>query len=301
MRYRVYGIVLIIFFLGLSSCDLFLGLPKGRENPDDEMAQLTYPRVAAISADSVRFSITWKDAMRWMDSDKEISEALVVWSTRGFLLSPTDPARLLSSYEEERMSSSGTFSKTVGGLSDGDTLYVSFFGKMERGGWLQPLMRKASISGSVVEITAAVTFVTAHLLDKSIPDVTQDVVIGTMNISSTDVLVIEVQTDIPEEALIVSADIDLGNDFDLKTVRAAPLTRYWDGGDYYHLMENNLISLNSASVETGGTTDPIIAADRAFQAAHSCRSNMIAFDMPLGETTGINLGAISFTVNYVMP
>jgi hypothetical protein len=300
MRYRVYGIVLIIFFLGLSSCDLFLGLPKGRENPNDEMAQLTYPRVAAISVDSARFSVTWKDAMSWMDSDKEISEALVVWSTRGFLLSPTDPARLLPSYEEERMTSSGTLSKTVSGLSDGDTLYVSFFGKMERGGWLQPLMRKASISGSVVEIPATVTFVTAHLLDKIIPDVSQDVT-GTNNISSTDVLVIEVQSDIPEEAVIVSADIDLGADFDGLTVRAAPLTRYWDGGDYYHLMENNLIGLSSASVETGGTADPIISADRAFQAAHSCRSNMIAFDMPLGETTGINLGAVSFTVSYVVP
>lgn len=301
MNRRIRVTVLLTgLLLFLSSCDLFFGLPKGRENPADEMAQLTYPRVAAFSPDSVWLSATWKDAMRWMDSDKQIQEALVVWSTDGFLLSPSDPARLFPAYEEETLSGPGTVSRKVSGLSPGDTVYVSFFGKMERGGWLQPLMRKATVSaGSFTQLTSG-AFINRYRVDKSIPEATTA---GTSEtISSTLLLALEMQTGIPAEAVIVSAELNLGTAYDGLTVRVSPITRYWDGYDYYHLMDNNLIGYSSASTETGSATDFYVTVDSAVRAAHNSGTNMLIIDMPYtGETLPLNIGSIALDIYYAMP
>ena len=148
---RVQGLPwgLIPFIVGLvfltSSCDLFFGLPRLRENPDDWGAQLSSLAAVAHTVDSAALRFVWRQQAEWFDDYQELNEVSLVWSKNEYPVSPVPS--FLNGYEGATISSTGYHSQLITSLSPGETIYAALFGKNQKG-WNAPRYAKIKIPSS---------------------------------------------------------------------------------------------------------------------------------------------------------
>jgi hypothetical protein len=292
----------LVLLVLIVSCDLFFGLPRGRENPDDYAAIIAGPFAAANSPNSAVAGFTWKEPFPWQSSENTYEEVLLVWSTERFSLARSD--RFLPSFESNSFSSAGVHIKEVPGLTSSDTLFVSLFAKTKEG-WLAPQYAQTKVSAAAGPIGVVNEAPQEIISAKISTNAANPAATPTETVTNDSWLVVSyLDAMIPEEAIIVDCTLHLGVFFDGITLRIRPLVRDWyadEGAE--RLAQDGRVSQASGVIVTGagGITD--IDITRAMSAAHMSRTNAIVIDAPyVGDTLNVGTGAgeLSLDFSYIL-
>lgn len=220
---RILAVILLILILIImSSCNLFLSLPRGRENIDDPAAQITAFTAVPSGDKSVVTMWNWKDSNN-ISSEERIDEIKIMHSIAGY-------PDINIPFVGQKYDNSSEWQYEWDGLIGGITHYFSLFAKDNDGNWYAPIRAKAKLPGDYFS-SQLFTIQTLEVEDTGPPYVTPAVLSTTVN--GWFVLVLELG--IPEGVFVESAFIDIGKITTTGPVRAFPIIREWDksGIDYH--------------------------------------------------------------------
>ncbi|MCD6397075.1 MAG: hypothetical protein J7L71_06010 [Spirochaetaceae bacterium] len=119
MKLKVKLSILILLFLFLGSCNLFFSSPHGRENLDDEAAQITAFTAVPSSDKSVVTMWNWREPPNWSNDDR-ITEIQIQHSIFGY------PENYVF-FAGERFTDNSTWQHEWKDLIPGITHYFSIF------------------------------------------------------------------------------------------------------------------------------------------------------------------------------
>jgi len=214
-----------IFFI--SSCNLFLSLPHGRENVDDSKAQITAFTALPSGDDSIVTMWNWKNSLNVGD-EEEIKEIHIQHSIFGY---PENYNPILG----ETFTDSTTWQHEWKDLIPGITHYFSLFSKSSDGDggdiWFAPIKAKISLTGKVKSTIESLTY--SWTVNTSY-SVNGGILTGSLDTSN--VMVIELG--LPEDMKIVSAVINPALVYGIETnsvdtFKIYPLTRPFNEVDGY--------------------------------------------------------------------
>ncbi len=136
----VLVLLVIIFFSG-SSCNLFLGLPRGRENLSDPIAQITAFTAVPSGDKSVVTMWNWKDAASWISSEDRIDEIKIMHSIAGY-------PDINLPFVGQKYDDNSSWQYEWDGLIGGITHYFALYAKDNEGTWYSPIRAKTKLPGS---------------------------------------------------------------------------------------------------------------------------------------------------------
>jgi hypothetical protein len=294
----VFPVIILMF---LSSCDLFLGLPRLRENPDDDQAQVSSLSIGVRSPDTAEIFFVWKEQSRWEDRETEIDEIILVWSDKSL---PTGrDANFLNGYSSETYKNPSFYSKIITGLSSGSRLYAALHAHSDTG-WHAPLYAVAVLpdtspvfvsSGNLAPVTTWEIYADGFTYGEADPP-------GSIYLDSNTGRLYRFDFSPPEGALISQATVEIF--FDASdtlepgdVIRIAPVVRDWYESAEHLYMNNGL--LWSSAVDASSTT-PVTNwpgdITEVVRAAWASGRKEIVLDMQTG-TVGIN--SINLIIDYL--
>jgi hypothetical protein len=222
-------ILLISILIILSSCNLFLSLPRGRENLNDPAAQITAFTAVPSGDKSVVTMWNWRDS-NWISSDERIDEIKIMHSIAGY---PDINVPFVGQKYNNNSEWQYEWDSLIGGI----THYFSLFAKDNDGNWYAPMRAKAKLPGDYFS-SQLLTIQTLEVESTDPPTVTPAVapVVTSTTLNGGFVLVLELG--IPEGVFVESAFIDIGKITTTGPVRVSPVLREWDkSGTDFHTWE----------------------------------------------------------------
>ncbi len=137
MNLLLFIFVLIIFSGLFNSCDYLLPAPLGRNNLNDDEAQIG--RFAAVQAgpDSIIVAWDWREMWPGTDPDREIVEIILSDNQGNYPISMLGG----SSYLKD-----DGYNKEFNNLNLNSDYYFSLYAKEKSGIWLRPIKTKAYLS-----------------------------------------------------------------------------------------------------------------------------------------------------------
>jgi len=255
MKLMVKLSILLLLSISLNSCNLFFSSPHGRENLDDEAAQITAFTAVPSGEDSIVTMWNWKDPPSWIN-DERITDIQIQHSIFGY---PENYNPILG----EIFNDNTTWQHEWKDLIPGITHYFSLFAKSSDGDgadiWFAPIKAKVKLPGDYIQ---AVTYsVQSYEVDD-----TGGISSGVLSTTVDDWTVFVLELGFPENVFIESAYIDVGKITTNGPVRVFPVLRDWnklgpdfhsweqlwikDMGDY--AVDDNV----SLIIDTGGAANP---------------------------------------------
>ena len=291
-------ILLMLIIILINSCNLFFSSPHGRENLDDDAAQITAFTAVPSSDNSVVTMWNWKDPPGWVYDDR-ITEIQIQHSIFGY------PENYIF-FAGERFTNNSTWQHEWKDLIPGITHYFSIFALATNGDGddirYAPIKAKVKLPGTLKD-NILFTIQTYEVDDTGPPYVTPAVLSTTVNGSF--VLVLEIL--LPEDVFIKQATIDTAKLTTTGPVRIFPVVRDWDnsGTDYHtweQLYDNNqhdyaVDESVSMLIDTAGAANisPIDITDIVRKTAIIGPFEIIFKEEIVPETVTIN-GMVDFLV-----
>ncbi len=142
----VNGVLIVLFVFFISGCTFFFSPLHGRENADDPAAQIYNLMAVQTGQNEVTASFTWRKALFNYDREEEITETVLVYNigealpVRSIPLPPDSGGSVGYERDEGRYS----YSKTVEGVDEGDTLWFALYPRTDRR-WLAPLYESIKV------------------------------------------------------------------------------------------------------------------------------------------------------------
>jgi len=231
--------ILLLIFLG--SCNLFFSSPHGRENLDDEAAQITAFMAVPSSDNSVVTMWNWKEPPPWINDDR-ITEIQIQHSIFGY------PENFVF-FAGERFTDNSIWQHEWKDLTPDITHYFSIFALATNGDGddirYAPIKAKVKLPGTAKSATFG--FLQSLQVDDLGTVINTTAGIFVQNNAAPNSLLV-IQLDIPDNVYVTSANIVSGATGGLETsifqLRVYPVTRYWNdsatGSDGYVQLSDNL-------------------------------------------------------------
>lgn len=134
-------ILFLLIFLSISSCNLFLSLPRGRENLNDPAAQITAFTAVPSGDKSIVTMWNWRDAPGWISSEERIDEIKIMHSITGY---PDINFPFIGQKYDDNSTWQYEWDILIGGI----THYFALYAKDNNGTWYAPLRAKAKLPGT---------------------------------------------------------------------------------------------------------------------------------------------------------
>lgn len=228
--FKLYLIIITLYLF--VSCDLFLSVPRGRENINDDAAQITAFTAVPSGDKSVVTMWNWKDAPDWLNLEDRIEEIKIIHSSIGY-------PEVNFPFAGETFTDNSRWQYEWKDLKPDSTHYFSLFAKDNRGNWYAPLKVKVKLSGTTVITGKNYSAVgSLNVNDASSADINP----LSLDINSTAVAVIFFDFDnsyVTEATIAISVTIVSG----AGDIQIAPLTGYLpqDDLDKWKVLDNNSI------------------------------------------------------------
>ena len=196
IRSGILAVLLLIpLFLILTSCNLILSLPRGRENINDPAAQITAFTAVPSGDKSVVTMWNWKDS-NYISSEERIDEIKIMHSITGY---PDINVPFAGQKYDNNSEWQYEWHSLIGGI----THYFSLFAKDNDGNWYAPLRAKAKLPGTT-ESNITYTRQIAFNYDNAGNGNSNP---STLNVRNSEWVVIFF--DLPTDAFIVNAQIKM--------------------------------------------------------------------------------------------
>ena len=221
-KFNLVLVILSFFF----SCNLFFSSPHGRENLDDDAAQITAFTAVPSSDNFVVTMLNWKEPPVWLN-DERITEIKIQHSILGY------PDNYIF-FAGETFTNNSIWQYEWTDLIPGITHYFSLFAKVsdnDKGDfWCAPLKAKVKLPGTLKSDVFGFTQ-SLQVNDPGPPYVEAKTTLITIDNGAGPWSVLVVELDLPEDIYIVSATIETGVAGSIETtsqLRVFPVTRFWD-------------------------------------------------------------------------
>ncbi len=232
----IVKLVLFTFLLiPLGSCNLFFSSPHGRENPDDDAAQIRAFTAVPSSDKSVVTMWNWTEPPSWANDDK-ITEIKIEHSIAGY---PENSSILFG----ENFTDKNIWQHEWKDLIPGITHYFSLFAKGTNNNgddtWYAPIKAKAKLPGTVETGVFYDRINSVNVDGTGIEDSLPD---GTLEVGALKWAVLFF--DIPSNALISHATITISlTGGSITDIVFVPLDNYLtgDGKDKWNALSDNSV------------------------------------------------------------
>ena len=214
IRSGIWAVLLLIpLFLILTSCNLILSLPRGRENINDPAAQITAFTAVPSGDKSVVTMWNWKDS-NYISSEERIDEIKIMHSITGY-------PDINIPFAGQKYDNNSEWQYEWHSLIGGITHYFSLFAKDNDGNWYAPIRAKAKLPGTYSD-SQLFTIQTYEVDDTGI------IAAGVLGSTVDDWTVFVLELGIPEGVFVESAYIDIGKITTGGAVRVYPVIREWN-------------------------------------------------------------------------
>ncbi len=221
-------IIVIIIAIVISSCNLFFSSPHGRENMDDEAAQITAFTAVPSSDNSVITMWNWKEPPSWANDDR-ISYIKIQHSIFGY---PENVSYI--GIDTKDYNDNTIWQDEWPDLLPGITHYFSLFAMSSdhdnNDTWYAPIKAKTTLPG--VAKSNYFGFANSFQVDDTGPPYVESKSIGvSVDNSAGPFSVLIVELNVPNGVYVVSATIETGAAGGIEPgfpIRVFPVTRYWD-------------------------------------------------------------------------
>jgi hypothetical protein len=140
---KILAVTLIVsVFLIFTSCNLFLSLPRGRENLNDPAAQITAFTAVPSGDKSIVTMWNWKDPSNWVGMDERIDEIKIMHSITGY---PDINFPFIGQKYDNNSAWQYEWDSLIGRI----THYFALYAKDNKGTWYAPIRAKAKLPGTL--------------------------------------------------------------------------------------------------------------------------------------------------------
>ncbi len=219
--FKLYLIIITLYLF--VSCDLFLSVPRGRENINDDAAQITAFTAVPSGDKSVVTMWNWKDAPNWLNLEDRIEEIKIIHSSIGY-------PEVNFPFAGETFTDNSRWQYEWKDLKPDRTHYFSLFAKDNKGNWYAPLKVKVKLPGT--QQSSVFGFADSLQVEDIGPPYissTTGPILIQNNAAPYSCLVIKL--DIPEDIYVVSATIKTSSTEGIDTsinLRVFPVKWFWN-------------------------------------------------------------------------
>lgn len=305
---------LLLHMAVLSSCDLFLGLPRLRENAAESASPISKLSAVAPDTSSAEFHFLWKEAEEWADEEMILKEVVLVWSDTAF---PTSPhPTFINENQSVSYDAAGVHEKTLTGLAPGEIVYAALYGRTGSG-WHLPRYAKVVIPEAAPIASAPLVSVPEEW-EIRYGDISEGDSYGQVNPPTTDPAPIPLSSSgftsrlldfshdlqgIPDDGWIIQAQLELSFGTDPldsgETIRVVPVVKDWHLDAQRLYTEHCLLENEGVSYTATAPTAPWSAdITQVAQAARLSGTDDILIEMASGT---VEISSVSLQITYLQP